>query len=137
MRYILDACALLALINKENGADAVQELLEQTETDETEVCVNIVNLLEVFYKLVQQKGTIAVDTFIKSILYASPIQIIETISLPVFCEAARFKTAYKVSLADSLALATALCTGAALVTADHHELDEVDRSASVRFLWIR
>jgi predicted nucleic acid-binding protein len=70
-------------------------------------------------------------------LYSSPIQIIDTISLPIFREAARFKTDYKVSLADSLALATAFCTGSALVTADHHELDAVNRSASVRFLWIR
>jgi predicted nucleic acid-binding protein len=134
MRYVFDACALLALINKENGADAVRELLEQAETGEAGVCVNIVNLLEVSYKLVQQKGTAAADTFIKSVLYASTIQIIDTISLPIFREAARFKTEYKVSLADSLALATAFCTGSALVTADHHA---VDRSASVRFLWIR
>ncbi|MDR1148476.1 MAG: PIN domain-containing protein [Spirochaetaceae bacterium] len=97
----------------------------------------MVNLLEVSYKLVQQKGIAAADTFIKSVLYSSPIQIIDTISLPIFREAARFKTDYKVSLADSLALATAFCTGSALVTADHHELDAVNRSASVRFLWIR
>jgi predicted nucleic acid-binding protein len=41
------------------------------------------------------------------------------------------------SLADSFALATALCRGAALVTADHHEFDAVEQAEPVGFLWFR
>ncbi|MDR1470784.1 MAG: PIN domain-containing protein [Spirochaetaceae bacterium] len=137
MTYVFDACALLALVNKEKGADVVQKLIYQAHMGTVSACINIVNFLEVFYKLIQQKGIIAADAFIKSILYASPIQIIDTISLALFCEAARFKTTYKLSLADSLALANASCTDGTLVTADHHELDAVDRTGTVHFLWIR
>jgi predicted nucleic acid-binding protein len=136
-RYIFDACALIAIANNERGADAVQELIRRAEAGEAVVCINVVNLFEVCYKLIQQKGIKSADTFIKSVLYASPIKIIDTIDIAVFREAARFKTAYKISLADSFALASAFCTDGVLVTADHHELDTVEQSGDVQFFWIR
>jgi ribonuclease VapC len=136
-QYIFDACALIALANKERGGEIARELIYQAEAGEAAVCISIVNLFEVYYKLIQQKGTEQADTFIKSVLYASPIEIIDTVSVNVFQEAARFKTAYKISLADSFALVCALCMDGVLVTADHHELDTVEQSGSVRFLWIR
>ena len=42
-----------------------------------------------------------------------------------------------ISLADSIALAEAAVIGGHLITADHHELDIVERNESVRFFWIR
>lgn len=133
----MDACALIAIAHKETGADAVQELINQTKTGGTAIFISIVNLLEVYYKLIQQSGIMPANTFIKSVLYASPIKIIDTIDIAVFCEAARFKTAYKISLADSFALASAFCMNGVLVTADHHELDVVEQSGDVQFFWIR
>ena len=136
-RYVLDACALIAIANKETGCDAVQDLIRRAEAGEAAVCISIVNLFEVYYKLIQQKGIKPADTFIKSVLYGSPIEIIGTISIGIFREAARFKTAYKISLADSLALASAFCMDGVLVTADHHELDAVEQSGDVQLFWIR
>jgi ribonuclease VapC len=98
-RYIFDACALIAIANKERGADAVQELIRRAEAGEAVVCISVVNLFEVCYKLIRQKGIKSAGTFIKSVLYASPIKIIDTIDIAVFREAARFKTAYKISRA--------------------------------------
>jgi predicted nucleic acid-binding protein len=53
-------------------------------------------------------------------------------------EAGRIKTAYKLSLADAIALAEASVSGGAFLTADHHEMDKVEQcEPNIKFLWIR
>jgi predicted nucleic acid-binding protein len=51
--------------------------------------------------------------------------------------AARFKARFRISLADSVALALAVVCDAPLVTCDHHEFDPIETAGEVRFLWIR
>lgn len=70
-------------------------------------------------------------------ILALPVTIIDTLNDEVFFEAGRLKSDYKISLADSIALAEAKTRGAILVTADHHEFDIIDKAESVRFHWIR
>ena len=36
-KYVLDACALLAVLNKEDGGESVKEIIEQAKDDSTEV----------------------------------------------------------------------------------------------------
>ena len=52
-------------------------------------------------------------------------------------EAAYFKLTYKVSVADSFALATTKLEDATLVTADHHEFATIDAVNEVSILWFR
>jgi predicted nucleic acid-binding protein len=137
LTYILDVCALLAFLNKEDGWRTVRELLiEAASTDDAPVYMNSVNLLEVYYDRLRLNDASRLNVFVM-IAFESSIQIIDTISRPVLDEAARFKTEYRLSLADAVGLASAVCMDGVFVTADHHELDAVDRSGSVRFLWIR
>ena len=65
------------------------------------------------------------------------IQIFDILTDDLFKHAAKLKTRYKISLADSIAVAQAVVDNAILVTSDHHELDAVDRDGKVKFLWIR
>jgi len=44
---------------------------------------------------------------------------------------------YKISLADSFAVAQAKVTNGILLTSDHHELEAVEASEPIKFLWIR
>jgi PIN domain nuclease of toxin-antitoxin system len=53
IKYVLDACALLAQINKESGADVVDDLVERYNAGEIELFINAVQLLEVYYFLFQ------------------------------------------------------------------------------------
>jgi len=41
------------------------------------------------------------------------------------------------SLADSIGLAEALISNGIFVTADHHDLDIVDKNEKIKFLWLR
>jgi predicted nucleic acid-binding protein len=67
----------------------------------------------------------------------SPIKINHEITDSLIIQAGRLKGKYKISLADSIGLAEAIIINGAFVTADHHELDIVDKNEKIRFVWIR
>ena len=134
--YILDACALNAYLNDENGAEVVENIFHQTLNGQTSVLMNIVNLLEVYYGVLREVGLYKADEVLKE-CYSLPIGIINSISNDVFREAGRMKSFYRVSLADSIVLGAALTTTAFLLTADHHEFDAIEGKEPIKFAWIR
>jgi len=134
--YVLDACALIALITDEAGADTVSEIINSAYRGEANVFLNKLNLLEVYYGDYRVHGKTAADNMLGKVKKL-PISIVHEISDAVFLEAGRLKAVYKVSIADAVALAEASVFGAALVTADHHEMDVVDKNEKIHFLWIR
>ena len=46
--FVVDACAILALINREPGHNVVLELLKKAENDSVIVRMHVVNLCEVY-----------------------------------------------------------------------------------------
>jgi PIN domain nuclease of toxin-antitoxin system len=135
-RCCLDASALLALLKEEEGYQAVNELFRRAHHGEITLSMSIVNLIEVFYLFIRERGmAIAVETLEQ--IYASSIEIIDTISRPVLNEASRLKGTYKMALGDAIGLATARSLDAPFVTADYNELGEVEQKEAVSLLWIR
>jgi len=124
MRYILDACALLAFLNDEEGAEKIENLLNQSAASDISVYMNIINLFEVYYGELRDKGAEIAQIVLDMIQHYS-IKIIDTITEQVFREAARLKAAYKMSIADCIGLATAIDLSGQFVSSDHHELDVV------------
>ena len=47
-RFVFDACALIAYLNDEPGADKVEDLLDQAQQNRVQVYVTAVNIYEVF-----------------------------------------------------------------------------------------
>ena len=47
------------------------------------------------------------------------------------------KKQYRLSLADAIGLAAAIISNASFVTADHHELDVIEKNENISFTWIR
>ena len=134
--YVLDACAMLAVLSNEPGADVVEYVYEKAASGEAILTINKLNLLEVYYDLFRSYGKERADEICNEIRRL-PIQIFHEISDEVFMEAGRLKASYKISLADSIALAQALVTGGKLLTADHHEFDPIENNEPVVFHWIR
>ena len=56
MNYVLDACALLAFLNDEEGAERIEDLLNKSATDDISVSMSIINLLEVYYGELRDKS---------------------------------------------------------------------------------
>jgi predicted nucleic acid-binding protein len=134
--YVIDACALLALLHDEPGADVVMSILECAREGKVEICMNTINLLEVYYDIYRKVCKVVADEEI-FMIRKSPIVIQSTLSDRVFAEAGRFKASYRVSLADAIALAEASVCGGTLLTSDHHEFDVVEKQEKIKFHWTR
>ena len=136
-RYVLDACALLALLRDEPGADVVADIINAANNGEIDLSMHKANLLEVYYDIYRSVGKGKADEVIAEIK-GRPITILSDISDAIFEEAGRLKASYKVSFADTFALATASVTDATLLTADHHEMDTVEQNEQgIKFHWVR
>jgi predicted nucleic acid-binding protein len=127
---------MLAVLSRELGADVVVEVYKKAASGEATLIMHKLNLLEVYYSLFREYGREHAGKFLEEVRQ-SPIVIDHEITDEIFAEAGRLKASYKVSLADSIALAEASVSGGAILTADHHEFDAVEKSEKIQFQWIR
>ena len=134
--YVLDACAMLAVLSEESGAEEVVEFYKKASSGEVQLVMHKINLLEIYYALFRTYGKSAADEFIVEI-HQSPIIVNPEIKDKIFMEAGRLKASYKISLADSFALAQTVVADGSLLTCDHHEFDAVEEKEDIRFVWIR
>ncbi|MDR1141248.1 MAG: type II toxin-antitoxin system VapC family toxin [Planctomycetaceae bacterium] len=134
--YVLDACALIALLQDEAGADKVAEIINMAYNGDVTIVMNKLNLLEVYYDAYRLRGKIQADEMLTQ-LKKQPIVINSEITDDLFIEAGRLKASHKISLADSIALAEASVHDRMLITADHHEFDVVEKNEKISFLWFR
>jgi predicted nucleic acid-binding protein len=133
---LIDACALLAYFRREEGRDVVKDLLDRTERGEIRLFMNVINQVEVFYDCIRKVGLDrANDAF--AMVDDLPITIIDTVERSEAEHAARLKAEGGMSLADTFLVATAMRTGATLVTADWAELEVIADKGVIPFLWIR
>ncbi|MCL2225019.1 MAG: PIN domain-containing protein [Defluviitaleaceae bacterium] len=133
--FVLDACALLAVARNEKGADVVVNLYHKASIGEAKLFLNRVNILEVYYDFYRYKGKDYADSFVKTVK-RSEVQICEFDEV-VFTHAGRLKATYKISLADSIALAQAIVVKGSLLTCDHHEFDAIEGKEPLNFYWMR
>ncbi|GHV64538.1 hypothetical protein AGMMS49587_17120 [Spirochaetia bacterium] len=137
MNYVLDACALISLLNFEEGWERVQALFDRANSGEIRLYMSAVNFIEVFYEYIRVDGLEEASAILAPIS-ETPLIIIDRIPCAVSQEAARLKAIYKrISIADVIGLATAKDMSAAFVTSDHHEMDAIDANEDIQFLWTR
>jgi predicted nucleic acid-binding protein len=125
------------LLNHEPGDDKVLELLQKADEKSIRLLMNKVNLLEVYYGYLKVDGEAFAEQQLTHIL-SSNIEIIDVLSDDLMRQAGKLKRLHKrISLANAFVVAQTIICDDILVTTDHHELDVVDRSECVGFLWIR
>ena len=134
--YVLDACALVAFMSKETGWAHVQSVLVRAHNGLCTVHMHVLNLLEVYYDMYRSIGKEKAEEK-HSMIKMLPIIFNANLSDDIFMEAGRYKAIYKISLADSVALAQAKAVGGILLTSDHHEFDAVEGKEPIQFMWIR
>lgn len=137
LTYVLDASALIAFFTAEEGGTLVAKLIAQASQGEMELHLAAINLFEVYYDYLKRGATPNEASEFLDALYDLPLAIADRFERPWLEAAANLKTAYKISVADSLALALAQQLQAPLVTADHHEFDEIEKADAAQFYWIR
>jgi predicted nucleic acid-binding protein len=136
LTYVIDACALVAFLNEEKGEgyEAVDDLLNRAEAGEITLYMSVVNLVEVYYGYIQDKGIETANKIMEPVK-SFPIEIIYTISDTVYHQTARYKGLYSMSLADAFACATAKSLSATLVTKDG-EIEALEQGEGFPILWI-
>ena len=136
MTYIFDACALIALLKREQGADQVRALLNEAQAGQSVISMNTINLIEVYYWFYRSLGR-EKSGLILEMIYAMPIQFIDSIDAVIFSEASRLKAQSAIPLGDCIGLATAIKMNGVFVTSDHNDLEAVEKNDAVKFFWFR
>lgn len=114
-RFVLDAWAVLALLQKEEpAASRVKRLLEDAQESNIELFISIINLGEVIYRIGKVKGENEAQGTLDEIRRL-PLTVLPATEEAVFA-AVGFKMRYAISYADAFAVATAEDLGAVLVT---------------------
>lgn len=116
-QFVLDAWAMLALLQKEEpAASRVKGLLEEAGEGNVELFISVINLGEVIYRIGKVKGENEAQQTLKEIRRLS-LTVVPATEEAVF-SAATFKMRYAISYADAFACATTDDLGAVLVTGD-------------------
>ncbi len=131
--YIFDSSALIVFFNDEEGADNVENIHLQ---ENNYSLISIINVFEICYDAARRSGyddSLKIFKEIKRL----PIKIVFEIRQNVMEKAVYFKTNFKVSVADSIALDLTKVNDACIVTSDHHEFDCIDEANEINFFWFR
>jgi predicted nucleic acid-binding protein len=113
--YVLDTSALFALWNEEDGASTVEKIL-RVRPDHRKIYVSFMTFMECRYRLWKDQGRDAADEMLRS-LSLLPITRVD-VDDALLSTASELKANYKISVADSWILATAIERHATLVHKD-------------------
>ena len=129
--YVLDANAVLDLIEAGPGARKVERLLQSALQQQSSVLISVLNWGEVFYLLWQRRGE---ETARRTIANLSrlPLRIIP-VDLSQALKAGEIKAVHKIPYVDCVAAALAVLQEATLVTSDR-DFEKLGRQFPI--LWI-
>jgi len=134
--FVLDACSLVAVLTMEKGADNIRNLFQKTVDNQAVLIMNKINFLEVYYKIYKAYGKVHANNLLET-MKQMPVIIKDTLTDEVLKEAGRIKVEYKMSLADSIAIAETIINKGSLVTSDHHEIEPVEKKEKISITWFR
>ena len=134
MIFVLDASAMIAFLRGEPGADAVAEILLDSES---QCPAHALNLCEVFCDFERAANR---QDALHAVADLATLGVIQDASLaPAVWQAAGTLKARlrRVSLADFFAIELAQRLNATILTADHHEFDVLATQPDYRIRFIR
>ncbi len=132
--FVFDACAIIALLEDEEGAKAVEGMLQNPSL---RCVVHAINLCEVYYHLLRSTGEERAGQ-LEDALGQYGFEVDNSLSSDLWMAAGRLKALWRrISLADCFAVALTQENDGALVTSDHHELDKLAAAGICRIQFIR
>ena len=120
--HCLDACAVIAYLRQEAGAEVLKEIIERPNTF---LAMHVCNLGEVYYDFFRDDGLAAAQTAWANAL-ALPLALRRDADDTFIQRVGVIKVAERVSFADAFALALAERVHVPLITTDHHEFDAIE-----------
>lgn len=114
MDFVLDSYALLAFFRNEQGAEAIEQLLNEASADKHKLYLTCINAGEVYYMSSRKDGAAKAEIVWKAI-QQFPIHIID-VDLEFTLVVATLKAKYTISYADAFAAALTIRQRATLIT---------------------
>ncbi len=128
---MLDANALIGVLEARSGAEPVKKLLQQAAAGEIRILISIIQWGEVYYIAWRNHGLAAAEKVLQQIA-GLPIHVVNTDS-ELTKLAASFRVRYHLPYADGFAAALAHEQNATLVTGDR---DFAPLEKNIRILWL-
>lgn len=132
--YCLDTFALVSYLHNEKGAGKVQQLLSSAKAKKAQLFMHKINLGELYYTVYKQEGESAAD-LIYGRVKEFPIQFTDDLSEGFLLSAAKLKGSYKMSYADSFAVALSIQKELILVTGDP-DFEPLEKDRCLKILWL-
>ena len=133
MIHVMDACALIAFLRDERGAQVVDDLLH----DPGGVCVaHAVNLCEVYYDFIRVYDIKSAKNALRDLRRVG-LKARRDMSTRFWMGIGELKAQGKISFADCFAIQLARQLDGQVVTSDHHEFDAIAAKRVCRVLFIR
>jgi uncharacterized protein with PIN domain len=121
MTLVLDACAIIAYLRDEEGADVVESVL----LGDNACVARTVIVYEVYYDCLRRDGAVQADEFLEDLASIGLITR-EDMDAALWKTAGGYKAAIaRVSLADCFAMVLTQPLKAEWVTSDHHVFDPI------------
>lgn len=131
---VFDSCAVLALLQREPGAEIVAGILKESAN---RCLMHAINACEVYYDIFRSDGEEDASS-LEDILATAGIELVEALPSELWRAAGKIKAEWRrISLADCIALALTLREEGTLVTTDHHELDPIAQAGLCPIRFIR
>jgi len=134
VKFVLDACALIAYFRKEPGGEIIRDILLDKKNS---VSIHALNLCEVYYDFLRESNENTANEII-ILVKELGIDIRNDLDEDVWIEAGKIKaTIKKISLADCFAITLTNNIKATLLTSDHSEFDRIAHEKLCRIQFIR
>jgi PIN domain nuclease of toxin-antitoxin system len=130
---VLDACAVIAFLRDEPGAEVVEQYLA---LEPPSCMMHAVNFCEVFYDFLKRSGEDSAGLAI-DVIRSIGVIVREDMDEAFWQQAGRYKARFRVSLADAFALSLADRFGAEILTSDRRDFGPVAESGACRVKFIR
>ncbi len=122
MNIILDACAVIAFVRNETGADLVRETITNQNNNKM---IHVVNLCEVYYNFYRDIGESETEKLIQELSDIN-IKTRFDLSSKIWRQVSQYKALIKrISLADCFALTLANQEKGILLTSDRKEFEPI------------
>jgi len=131
--FVFDACAFIALLEDEPGAEVVEELLQEPKN---RCLIFAISACEVYYDL-HRRGNREDAESLEAIFTEYGLALLDDLPSDLWKAAGKLKAQWRrISLADCFALALTIQEKGTLVTSDHHELDPIAEAeiCPIRFI---
>ena len=133
MKYVLDACAMIAYIEGEPGQAVVASFLADPAN---ECYAHSMNLCEVYYQIIRHSGVTVAQAAINS-LYADGVMERQDMSSHFWQRVGEHKARGRISLPDCFCITLAQELSGEVVTSDHGEFDPLVPLGIVPIKFIR